>query len=131
MRKVTQDWFDFGFSSLPIIKLWDDQEQKTLKPLSYLKEVESKWILEFDLPLVEKKDISVYLDENDMIVVEAKLKETYVDEKGTQRFEYEWFKKSVKLPKNIDVKNITAQFTNGQLTITLPKLYKGTKIKIQ
>jgi HSP20 family protein len=128
---MPHDWFDIEISSLPIIKFWDDQEQKILKPLSYLKDLESKWILEFDLPLVEKKDISVYLDESDIISIEAKLKETYVDFKGTQSFEYEWFKKSVKLPKNVDTKNITARFINGRLTVIMPKLYKGTKIKIQ
>jgi HSP20 family protein len=127
---MSQDWFDI-ISSLPIIRFWDDQEQKILMPLSYLKELESKWILEFDLPLVEKKDISVYLDENDIMAVEAKLRETYVDSKGAQNFEYEYFKKSIKLPKNIDTKNISVRFRNGRLTVTLPKLYKGTKIKIQ
>lgn len=116
---------------MPIIKLWDDWEQKILKPLSYLKELESKWILEFDLPLVEKNNINVYLDESDMISVEAKLKEAYVDSKGAQNFEYEYFKSSVKLPKNVDVKNISARFKNGRLTVTLPKLYRGSKIQIE
>lgn len=128
---MSQDWLDIELSSLPIIKLWDDWEQKILKPLSYLKELESKWILEFDLPLVEKKNINIYLDESDMISVEAKLKEAYVDSKGTQNFEYEYFKSSVKLPKNVDVKKISARFKNGRLTVTLPKLYKGSKIKIE
>jgi HSP20 family protein len=128
---VSKDWFDMELSSLPTIKLWDDWEQKILRPLSYLKELESKWILEFDLPLVEKKDISVYLDENDMIVVEAKLKERYVDSKGAHNFEYEYFKSSVKMPKNVDVKNISAHFKDGELAVTMPKLYKGSKIEIQ
>jgi HSP20 family protein len=113
-----------------MIKFLDDREQKCLNPLSYLKEHESKWVLEFDLPLVEKKDVDVYLDEDGMIVVEAKLKETYVDSKGDKRFEYEYFKKSLSLPKNVDTKNISARFSNGILTITLSKLYKGTKIQI-
>ena len=126
---MPQDWFDIGISSLPLIRFLDDREQKSLNPLSCLKEHESKWILEFDLPLVEKKDINVYLDE-DMIVVEAKLRETYVDSKGGKNFEYEYFKKSLSLPKNVDTKNITAKFSDGILTITLPKLYKGTKIQI-
>ncbi|HXG74248.1 MAG TPA: Hsp20/alpha crystallin family protein [Candidatus Nitrosotenuis sp.] len=129
--KTEKDWFDIEFSSLPTIKLWDDWEQKILKPLSYLKEMESKWTLEFDLPLVEKKDINVYLDENDMIVVEAKLKERYIDSKGSHKFEYEYFKSGVKIPKNVDAKNISAHFEDGQLTITMPKLYKGSKIEIQ
>lgn len=127
---MPQDWFDIGMSSLPMIKFLDDREQKCLNPLSYLKEHESKWVLEFDLPLVEKKDVDVYLDEDGMIVVEAKLKETYVDSKGDKRFEYEYFKKSLSLPKNVDTKNISARFSNGILTITLSKLYKGTKIQI-
>jgi len=126
-----QDWFDIGISSLPLIKFLDDQEQKCLNPLSCLKEHESKWVIEFDLPLVEKKDINVYLDEDGMIVVEAKLKETYVDSKGGKSFEYEYFKKSLSLPKNVDTKNIAARFSNGILTITIPKLYKGTKIQIE
>jgi len=131
MIDMSQDWFDIAISSLPIINLGDDQEQKILKPLSCLKEHESKWVLEFDLPLVNKNDINVYVDENEMIVIEAKLKETYVDSSGSRRFEYEYFKKSVKLPKIVDVKNISARFTNGILTVTLPKLYKGNKIKIE
>lgn len=126
-----QDWFDIEFSSIPTVKFWDDQEQKILKPLSCLRELQTKWILEFDLPLVEKNDIDVYLDENEMIVVEAKLKERYVDSKGSQSYEYESFRKSVKIPKNIDTKNITLQFHNGRLVVTLPKLYSGTKIKIE
>jgi HSP20 family protein len=126
-----QDWFDINLSPIPIIKFLDDLEQKILSPLSCLKEHESKWVLEFDLPLVEKKDITVYLDEEETIIVEAKLREKYVDSTGGQSFEYEYFKKSVKLPKNIDTKNIVARFSNGRLTITLPKLYKGTRIKIQ
>lgn len=131
MIDMSQDWFDIAISSLPIIKFGDDQEQKILKPLSYLEEHESKWVLEFDLPLVNKNDVNVYVDENEMIVIEAKLKETYVDFKGNRRFEYEYFKKSVKLPKIVDIQNISARFTGGILIVTLPKLYKGTKIKIE
>lgn len=126
-----QDWFDIEFSSLPIVKMLDDQEQKILRPLSCIREFQTKWVLEFDLPLVEKNDITIYLDENEMIVVEAKLRERYVDSKGNKRYEYESFRKSVKIPKNIDKKNITSQFSNGRLIITLPKLHAGTKIKIE
>ena len=128
---MPQDWFDINVSSLPIIKLLDDMEQKILSPLSCIREHESKWILEFDLPLVDKKDISVYLDVNGAVVLEAKLKEKYVDTNDKQQFEYEFFKKSIKLPRNVDEKNISAHFSDGRLTILLPKLYKGNKISVQ
>ena len=55
-------------------KLVDDIEGKILSPLSCITELESKWILEFDLPLVNKDDISVALDTGNVISIEAKLR---------------------------------------------------------
>lgn len=128
--KMTKDWFSLVNFDLPILQLGDDFEQKILRPLSCIKEHESKWVLEFDLPLVEKKDINVYINDDEMIVVEAKLRETYHDSKIT-RHQYEHFKKSVSIPKNVDIKKISARFTNGRLVITIPKIFQGTKIKIE
>jgi HSP20 family protein len=128
---MAKNWFNIDNFGLPIIQFGDDLEQKILSPLSYLKKHESKWVLEFDLPLVEKKDINVYVDSEEMIVVEAKLKEVYCDSRFGQNYEYEYFKKSISLPKNADVKKISARFTNGRLVITIPKTFQGTKIKIE
>jgi HSP20 family protein len=127
---MKQDWFDIALSRLPIIQFEDDLEQKILSPLSYFKEHQTKWVLEFDLPLVDKKDINVYVSSDETLVVEAKLRETYCDSKH-RSFQYEYFKKTISLPKNIDVKNISARFTKGRLAITLPKLFQGTKIKVE
>jgi HSP20 family protein len=127
---MKQDWFDISFSRLPIMQFEDDLEQKILSPLSCLKEHQTKWVLEFDLPLVDKKDINVYISSDETIVVEAKLRETYCDSKQ-KSYQYEYFKKTISLPKNIDVKNISARFMKGRLAITLPKLFQGTKIKVE
>ena len=49
---------DFEFRISPIISsLFDDIEHRILSPLSCLREFDSHWILEFDLPLVSKKDV--------------------------------------------------------------------------
>ncbi|WP_268543507.1 Hsp20/alpha crystallin family protein [Candidatus Nitrosotenuis cloacae] len=124
------DWLDIEFSRMPLFQFGDDLEQKILSPLSCIREHESKWILEFDLPLVDKKDIAVYLDSDGMLVVEAKLKETYYDSKAGVRHQFEYFKKAVRLPKNVDADKITVKFTNGRLLITLPKMFRGTAIKV-
>ena len=107
----------------------DDLEQRILSPLSCIKEHESKWVLEFDLPLVDKKDISVFVDSG-IITVEAKLKETYCDE-HRKSCQYEYFKKSLTVPSNVDFDKISAKFVNGRLTVVLPKVTRGTKIKIE
>lgn len=127
---MVRDWFNVDNFDLPIFQFGDDLEQKILRPLSYITEYGSKWVLEFDLPLVEKKDINVYLNDAEMIVVEAKLREVYRDSKFT-RHQYEHFKKSVSIPKNADIKKVSARFTNGRLVITIPKTFQGTKIKIE
>lgn len=123
------DWLDI--SRMPIFQFGDDMEQKILSPLSCIREHESKWILEFDLPLVDKKDVAVYLNSDGMLVVEAKLKETYYDSKAGVRHQFEYFKKAVTLPKNVDTEKITVRFAHGRLLITLPKLLKGTSIKVE
>jgi HSP20 family protein len=109
----------------------DDIEEQTLSPLSCLREFESKWTIEFDLPLVLKEDINVSIDTNNVISVEAKLKETYIDPNLDYKNEFHYFKKGISLPGKIDEKNVTAHFTNGRLVITIPKSFRGTKIKVE
>ena len=109
----------------------DDIEQQTLSPLSCLREFDSKWVLEFDLPLVNKKYISVSLDAENTITVEAKLKETYGQTNHHYRHKFNYFKKSVLLPGKLNEKKITAKFENERLTISIPKLFSGSKIKVE
>lgn len=111
-------------------KLHDDIEQKILSPLSCIREHGSKWVIEFDLPLVKKEGISVSFNPENTIIVEAKLIEPYCDPK-IKRCEFEYFKKSVTLPGKINEKNISANFSNGRLVITVLKIFSGNKIQIQ
>ena len=115
----------------PIINslLNDDIEQQILSPLSCLREYGTNWLLEFDLPLVNKKDIKITFDKNS-ISVEAKLKETYSEEKLGVKTKFQYFKKTITLPGKIDDNKIYAKFNKGRLTITIPKVITGQKIKI-
>lgn len=117
----------------PIIypKLVDDIEEKTLSPLSYITELESKWIIEFDLPLVNKEDISVTFDTGNIITINAKLREAYCDETLEPKCEFHYFKKKISLPGEIDDKKITSNFLNGRLIINIPKVFRGHKIKVE
>lgn len=112
-----------------ISSLIDDIEHRILSPLSYLKEFDGYWLLELDLPLVNKKDIKVTFDAN-TINVEAKLKEEYSEEKLGKISKFEYFKKSVLLPSKIDVKKTNAKFQKGILEIKIPKKTIGRSIKI-
>jgi HSP20 family protein len=118
--------FQPTFSSL----LNDDIEKQILSPLSCLREFGTYWLLEFDLPLVNKKDIKITFDEN-TVSVEAKLKEIYSEEKFGVKTKFQYFKKTITLPNKINSKKASAKFIKGRLTITIPKGISGHKIKIE
>ena len=122
---------DFEFRITPpiISSLFDDIEHRILSPLSCLREFDTHWMVEFDLPLVRKKDIKVTFDGN-TINVEAKLKEKYSEEKLGKITKFEYFKKSISLPRKIDSKKTTAKFQKGRLEIKIPKNVVGQSIKI-
>jgi HSP20 family protein len=110
--------------------LFDDFVHKELVPLSHLKERHASWTLEVDLPLVDKKNLEVTLAE-DHLTVKAKLTKTYCISRGSAVTEFDYFKKTVKLPGGINTKQISANFKNGILKITMPKPADGKKISIK
>ena len=121
--------FEIRTSFPSINSLIDDIEHSILSPLSYLKEFDNHWLLELDLPMVNKKDIKITFDGN-MISVEAKLKEKYTEEKLGKISKFEYFRKSVSLPDMVDVKRTSAKFQKGRLEIKIPKKSAGRTVKI-
>lgn len=108
----------------------DDIKHKNLSPLSCLREFDGYWLLECDLPMVNKKDIKITFDEN-TVNVEAKLKEKYSQEKLGTVTKFEFFKKSITVPGKIDSKKSSAVFSKGRLEIKIPKKIEGHSIQIK
>lgn len=130
MKKINENNPDFRIIEPSITSLFrDDIDSHILSPLSCLREFGTYWLLEFDLPLVNKKDIKVSFDKN-AISIEAKLKEVYSEEKLGIETKFQYFKKTITLPGNINKNKTTAKFENGRLRISIPKNISGQKIKI-
>lgn len=110
--------------------LFDDFIHKELVPLSHLKERHSSWSLEIDLPLVDKKDINITLS-GEHITIKAKLTKTFCVSRGSIITEFDYFKKTIKLPLGINAKQISAKFNNGILKIIMPKPAGGKNIPIE
>lgn len=110
--------------------LFDDFIHKELVPLSHLKERHSSWVLEIDLPLVDKKDIEIVLSD-DHLTVKAKLTKTFCVSRGSIVTEFDYFKKTIRIPSNVNTKQISAKFKNGILKVTMAKPANGKKIAIE
>jgi len=117
------------FMSL-IDRSMDDYVNAELTPLVHFTEKDSKWILEIDLPMVNKDDIDITLADNH-IVVTAKLEKTYCVSRRDCMTEFNYFKKVTPLPTGIDKEKISAKFNNGILRIHMPKIATGKKIQIE
>jgi len=105
-------WFDsmFNFDWFPATignyDLVNDEKELTLKMV---------------MPGISKKDISIFIDENDMLRIKVTNKEVKKD-KLLKQFYYE---KSYYLSKKYDKDNISAEMKNGVLEIKIPKIVES------
>ena len=116
--------------SFPMLdSVLDDIEHRILSPLSCLIEFNNYWLIELDLPMVNKKDIKITSSQN-TLHIEAKLREEYSEEKLGNVTKFEYFKKSISLPVMIDSKRISVDFNKGRLSIKIPKKLQSRSIRI-
>ena len=87
--------------------------------------------IEAELPGVDKKDIKINLEDNVLSIKCDKKEEK--EEKGKNYFRRErifgTFERSFKLPENVDVDKIDANFENGILKLSIPKKEKQNNSK--
>ncbi|MCS6926202.1 MAG: Hsp20/alpha crystallin family protein [Candidatus Binatia bacterium] len=94
-----------------------------------LYETETAFILEADLPGVRKQDISVEVEDGDLILQGRRA----VERVATQgNFHYRerragQFLRRLRLPASVDRAQIRAEFRNGVLRVTLPKVQRRTQ----
>jgi HSP20 family protein len=100
-------------------------------PIADIEETDDAWIVEAELPGVNRKDVNVELRNNE-VVITGELKEK--ERKGvlrrrtrrTGRFEYR-----VILPTEVDAEHIDANLHDGVLTLRVPKAEQGKPHRIE
>jgi len=101
----------------------DNTELTTWAPAVDIYETENELVLKADLPDIDEKDLDVRV-ENNMLTIRGERKfEEKVKEDNYLRIErsYGSFSRSFSLPTTINSEAIKAQYTNGVLTVELPK----------
>lgn len=92
-------------------------------PAVDLGQSEDAYLVVVDLPGLEKKDITLTIEQNTLSISGERTFETKEDGPSFDRVErsYGKFSRSFQLPSNVDPAGVKASFKNGVLTIQVPK----------
>lgn len=109
-----------------------DPEDRTQKftPFANLSETETTYELSLDLPGVNPDEVSVELNDGQLIVAGERKSETEDEGKTFHRVErrYGKFRRVLSIPAPVDEEKITAEYKDGVLHVVLPK---SEKIKVR
>ncbi|MDO8898119.1 MAG: Hsp20/alpha crystallin family protein [Bacteroidales bacterium] len=99
------------------------QENRGMMPSVNIRETEESFMLDMAAPGLKKEDFKINLD-NNVLTISSELK-TESEEKNERfvrkEFYFNAFSRSFTLPKTVDLEKIKADYTDGILSIALPK----------
>ena len=93
-------------------------------PAVNVKETETAFVLELAAPGLKKENLKINVEKNTLTIgyqSEQKNEET-TDKFTRQEFAFNSFERSFRLPKNVNADEIKAAYTDGILTVELPKI---------
>ena len=113
------DLFEDFLETMP----FNDYRNQSWCPAVNIKENDSSYGIEFAVPGMKKEDFKINL-ENNTLTISSEKEETKeeANEKYTRKeFSVRSFSRSFTLPKTVEAENISAAYTDGVLTINIPK----------
>ncbi len=123
--------FEDSFSRL----LNEPRSARPWSPAVDIYESENALVLKADLPGVDLKDIDVQVENGTLTVKGARKFEREEAPKGYHRIErsYGNFVRSFSVPETVDTEKIAAEYTNGVLSVSLPKkeAAKPKQVKVE
>jgi len=130
MRKMQKDmektFHDFFRKPSRLAK-----QKLTREPLVDISETKKDVTAKIELPGVDKKDIDLKVTENMLAVKAKKKQETKQEKEGFFRHErsYQSFQRAFSLPTKVKASKAKAEFKDGLLKVTIPKVKPDKKKK--
>jgi len=106
---------------------------RMLVPQCDLEESADHYLLSLDMPGLEKDNIDIEVQGNNLIVKGERRQENASGE-GRSRFverRYGRFERSIRLPENVKTDGIEAEYTNGVLKVAILKSAESSRHKIK
>ena len=133
-RKPGTRLLDWGFDSL-----LDDffavptRNSSTNYPQVDVREEKTSFVIEAELPGLTEKDIDVKVEDN-LITISSKKDDEVKEEKNgyiIRERRSASFSRAFTLPDNVDKEHIEAHYTNGLLTLSIPKTKEAAPKEIE
>lgn len=104
-----------------------------LKPRLDLGATETDYTVSIEIPGVSEKDVSLELVHDTLMIRGEKKQEKEEKDKSFYRLErsYGSFQRILSLPEDADKDKVNANFKNGVLKITIPRIYRTRQIEIK
>ena len=100
-----------------------DTEETYWMPTVDISETENHFEIRAEIPGVSEKDVSISVTDNRLTVKGEKRQEAETKDKNYHRVErrYGSFQRSFTLPRHVETSDIKAGYTDGVLTVSIPK----------
>ncbi|MFW5683840.1 MAG: Hsp20/alpha crystallin family protein [Spirochaetota bacterium] len=120
-------------------EMWDDfvditdrapaGQRRIWAPAVDVRKTDKEYLVEADLPGMTEDDIDLRVESDRLILESSKEEEEQVEEEGYLRKERfsRTFRRSFRLPTDVNEERIKAVFQKGVLTVTLPRTKKETE----
>ena len=102
---------------------WDDFSNFAKVPAAELTETEDALHLKLEVPGIKASDLDIQVTADQVSISGERKEETKSEAKGVTRSEFRYgkFSRVIPLPKRIQNTNVTADYQDGILNLTLPK----------
>jgi len=91
------------------------------------------FVIELAAPGLQKQDFTIEVEEDTLKIASKKVEEKKEENNDSRyrrrEFNYKSFERSFKLPENIKVEDIQANYENGILRVSLPKMEEKKALK--
>ena len=128
-----QDRFNRMFQDSPLSRPNGDETMTSWAPPCDIYEEGDNIVVKTELPGVDRNDIDVQVENNILTLRGERKREKEVKSENlfrTERF-YGSFARSFTLPVSVDTEKIRAEYREGVLQVTLPKVEEAKPRKIQ
>ena len=102
---------------------WDEWSNLSGVPAAELTQTEEALHLKLEVPGMEAKDLDIQVTADSVSISGERKEETKSEAKGVTRSEFRYgkFSRVIPLPVKIQNTNVTAEYKDGILNLTLPK----------